>query len=127
MLRFHGLYEDNWVQLHREMREKTTKCLDPVEKWDGRSFPETKGSGEHWLRPVVRAIASEPRRSFALRALPLSNSTLLARKLGFSPALSWASRSAPYPFEPSPPARRRRADAHGSESRQSLHCLPSEQ
>lgn len=91
-------------------------------------WARSKGSGEHWLRPVFRALASEPRRSVAIRALPLPNSILLAKKVGgFSgyfrgrPALRRILSSF------SPPARRRRGDAHRSESLQSLLCTPSEQ
>jgi hypothetical protein len=87
---------------------------------------KTKGSGEHWLRPVIRAIASEPRRSLAIRAWPLPDSTLLAGTGGL-PAIF---RGRPIPrrilSSLSPPARRHSKDAHGSEGRQSLHCLPSE-
>lgn len=49
---------------------------------------QNKGSGEHWLRPVMRAIASEPRRSLAIRALPLPDSVVLAGKLGVFPGYS---------------------------------------
>ena len=49
----------------------------------------------------MRAIASEPRRSFTIRALPLPDSIMQAGKLGGSFRLygGWASCSAPYPFE----------------------------
>jgi hypothetical protein len=62
---------------------------------------QNKGSGEHGLRPVMRALASEPRRSFAIRALALPDSIVLAGKTGgdFFPAIRWASCSAPYPLE----------------------------
>jgi hypothetical protein len=50
--------------------------------------------------PCLRAIASEPRRSFAIRALPLPDSILLAGKSGgFARLFPWASCSVPYPFE----------------------------
>jgi hypothetical protein len=92
------------------------------------SRSKKRGSGEHLLlRPVIRAIASEPRRSCAIRAPPLPNSIPLAATLGVVLAKSWASHFAPYPFELSPPARRHKGNAHMSEGRQSLHCLPSEQ
>jgi hypothetical protein len=60
---------------------------------------EKRGSGEHMLRPVNRAVASEPRRSFAIRAQPLPNLILVAKNLGVVLANSWASHFAPYPFE----------------------------
>ncbi len=37
MLRFRALCEEDWVQLHREMREKTTPWLHSDEKWDRRA------------------------------------------------------------------------------------------
>jgi hypothetical protein len=40
----------------------------------------------------MRATASEPRRSLAIRALPLPDSIVLAGKLGVFPAIPWASQ-----------------------------------
>ena len=39
----------------------------------------------------MRAIAPEPRRSLAIRALPPPDSIVLAGKLGVFPAIPWAS------------------------------------
>jgi hypothetical protein len=39
----------------------------------------------------MRAIAPEPRRSLAIRALPPPESIVLAGKLGVFPAIPWAS------------------------------------
>lgn len=78
---------------------------------------QNKGSGEHWLRPVMRAIASEPRRSLAIRALPLPDSIVLAGKLGGFPGYSAGVpilRRILSSF--STPARRRSRDAHRSEN-----------
>lgn len=78
---------------------------------------QNKGSGEHWLRPVMRAIASEPRGSLAIRALPLPDSIVLAGKLGVFPGYSAGVpilRRILSSF--SPPARRRSRGAHRSEN-----------
>ena len=87
------------VQLHNDLREKTTACIKSGGK-NTQDPAQNKGSGEHWLRPVMRAIASEPRRSLAIRALPLPDSIVLAGKLGvFSRLFRGRPNSAPYPFE----------------------------
>jgi hypothetical protein len=84
MLRFRALYEEDWVQLHREMREKTTPWLHSDEKWDRRAvhFQKEKAAAGAGLGPSSGSLASEPRRSLAFRALPLPNSILLAKELG---------------------------------------------
>jgi hypothetical protein len=82
-----------------------------------RTQPKNKGSGEHWLRPVMRAIAPEPRRSLAIRALPLPDSIVLAGKLGVFPGYSvGASMLRRILSSFSPPARRRSRDAHRPEN-----------
>jgi hypothetical protein len=75
------------VQLHSDLREKTT-CIKSGGK-KTQDPDQNKGSGEHWLRPVMRAIASE---SLAIRALPLPDSIVLAGKLGVFPAIPRASQ-----------------------------------
>jgi hypothetical protein len=115
------------VQSHNDLREKTTACIGCKKKHPGPN-PKNKGSGEHRLRPVMRATAPEPRRSLAIRALPLPDSIVLAGKLGVFPGYSVGApilRRILSSF--SPPARRRSWDAHTSENWQSLHCQPSKQ
>lgn len=87
MLPAYSLRSEVCVQSHNLLREiplkfveddSNNKCVvvrDGVEKRfegsegavkEGRK--NKRGSGGHWLRPVIRAIASEPRRSLAIRA-----------------------------------------------------------
>jgi hypothetical protein len=103
----------------------TRDCKGP-QLLEGRK----RGSGECWLRPPFRQYTGPSLRTFqrsvAIRTQPLPNSILLAETDYHLPLFSWASRFAPYPFEPSPPARRRKGNAHASEGWQSLHCFLAE-
>ncbi len=65
----------NCVHSHKGLREKTTEFLISPGKLAREWLDcKTRGSGERWLRPVIRSVASEHRRSIAIRALPLPNS-----------------------------------------------------
>lgn len=68
----------NCAHSHKGLRQKTTAFLNLEEKYRLRkgSAVKTRDSGERWLQPIIRALASEPRRSIAIRALPLPNSVL---------------------------------------------------
>lgn len=67
MLQDYSLCDEVCVQSHNHLREKPLE-LKEIARTTGKIRGKKRGSGEHWLRPVIRAIASEPRRSLAIRA-----------------------------------------------------------
>ena len=121
---FHAENSGDCAHSHRFLREKTMfsvvfirmVCKERGRKRRRIKMEDTKkGSGRAGCGPQSIPLAGpsprEPRRSPAIRALPLPDSILPAETHQTVPARSlWASRLTPYPFEPSPHARRRKKE-----------------